>query len=257
MESNDCQGPAVEIIGLVSMALTTVVLRIGLSLTSSSALVAHDNDNDNDNDNEMKEDNNTSSETKTIDTITADGIIRELRASFHVKALQTPTHGWAQFVCFKDILSSSSSTLPACVNVVQSIAGAMAFSKDLPFKSISLCLEDYCHCHYLMSTLYVGSQNFGDMTYGRKGLKQRADMETLSKWKENFKSSTKSKKDVVKALEDFASVMARSPKNHDAVVQSVNNLRVQVGEEGYGDALAVVAFSSFMTRVVDASGHSI
>ena len=61
---------------------------------------------------------------------------------------------------------------------------------------------------------------------------------------------------VAAALENFATLMATKPLDSDLVKDAAQTLCALVGEEGYGDALGVVAFFAYVTRVVDATGHT-
>ena len=49
--------------------------------------------------------------------------------------------------------------------------------------------------------------------------------------------------------------MARSPKDKKSMKNTINELKVLIGEDGVGDAIGVIAFFAFITRVVAGTGH--
>ena len=57
-------------------------------------------------------------------------------------------------------------------------------------------------------------------------------------------------------LKDFAISFARSPCDVDVAGRAAKELLETVGEDAYGEALGVVAFFAFMSRVVDVTGHT-
>ena len=57
-------------------------------------------------------------------------------------------------------------------------------------------------------------------------------------------------------LKAFAIAFARSPYDPDVAGRAAKELFDIVGEDVYGEALGVVAFFAFMSRVVDMTGHT-
>ena len=57
-------------------------------------------------------------------------------------------------------------------------------------------------------------------------------------------------------LQQFATVMSLHPCDADAVRDAAKALSDAAGEEAFADALGVVAFFAFISRVVDATGHN-
>ena len=54
----------------------------------------------------------------------------------------------------------------------------------------------------------------------------------------------------------LAELLAKTPRDELAVGKVVDEVAACLGEEALFDAIGTAAFFSFMTRVVDASGHT-
>ena len=160
-------GPALELIGLVCMTVSEMLLRIGMA-----AIASDPNDPFND------------VHSAVYDT-KAEPVpcCPELRASSHTSKganlSQEASVGWARYVDGIHTLEDAS-TLPPCVAAVSASAGSMSFSPQLPFKSLSLSMDDYRFAHEMMSELYVPVTTFTNFsTSGRRGL-DRSMMELVA-----------------------------------------------------------------------------
>ena len=158
----DLDGAAIEIIGVVSMAVCLSVLEAGLAYTAENdeaSPVPHALIDPND-------DDYGSYATDVDPSLRAFEALR----SKGLSVTQTESIGWAGFVNNADgkILSNMS------------VGMGLTFSSELPFKSLSLCFGEFRRASELMVRLYVAPHMFGDMTVGRKHM-TRPDMEILSK----------------------------------------------------------------------------
>jgi hypothetical protein len=172
--NEDKEGPAIELIGLVSIAVAQEILLIGLSHTNFTKSIKQSATTMNDDDKDDK-----------------DHVIVNLRASEHCQLTLSPNFGWSKYVNGMHQLSSDAkrSPLPSCVNELFLFSGNQAFSPELPFKSMSLSLNDYFYFHKFMEQLYVSATEFSNMkSSGRNGLKNREDLEILAgKYAEEMK----------------------------------------------------------------------
>ena len=161
----DVDGAAVELISVVSLAVSLSALEAGLGYAAAAA-----------------SDKNSPDPLATIALDDEDGnhvstVDPSMRAfeSLRSNALsvtQTESVGWAGYVNDVDgkILSNSASSTGAT---------GLRFSSELPFKSLSLCFGEFRLASNLMAELYLPPSRFNDLTAGRKHM-NRTDMETLS-----------------------------------------------------------------------------
>lgn len=258
----DTDGPAIEIISVVSMAVALSVLEAGLACVQTIPV----------------ESDTTAALPATMGTDTALRAFDALKEK-GLSVTRQRSIGWAAYVCRANgkVLSSPSSSSPAS----SSASGGLAFSSELPFKSLSLSFGEFRHASLMMEQLYLTPRKFMDVTAGRKHL-NRPDMETLSvhytserscdfrstshsvlqkvsSWKTDPQQRPAAVADVnaVQAqLKAFAVAFARSPCDPDLVGCAAIPLLENVGEDAFGEALGVVAFFAFLSRVVDTTGHT-
>jgi len=160
-DDDDDDGPALELIGLVCMTISEMLLRIGMAAVSNDPSDPKNDIHD-----------------AAYDMIAESGDCRpDLRASSHTRELRRDDSvSWTRYVDGMHTLGrvgvdSNDLELPSCVAAVSASAGTMAFSPLLPFKSLSLSLDDYRFSHEMMSALYVPISNFSNLiTSGRNGL---------------------------------------------------------------------------------------
>ena len=156
----DTDGPAIEIISVVSMAVALSVLEAGLACVQTIPV----------------ESDTTAALPATMGTDTALRAFDALKEK-GLSVTRQRSIGWAAYVCRANgkVLSSPSSSSPAS----SSASGGLAFSSELPFKSLSLSFGEFRHASLMMEQLYLTPRKFMDVTAGRKHL-NRPDMETLS-----------------------------------------------------------------------------
>lgn len=158
----DTDGPAIEIISVVSMAVALSVLEAGLACVQTTPPVESDT-------------TAAPAATGSDVTLRAFDALKERGLS----VTRQRSIGWAAYVCRANgkALSSPSSSSPS--STASSSAVGLAFSSKLPFKSLSLSFGEFRHASLMMEQLYLTPREFMDVTAGRKHL-NRPDMETLS-----------------------------------------------------------------------------
>ena len=71
-----------------------------------------------------------------------------------------------------------------------------------------------------------------------------------------FKGNEKFPSRGLTEIQAFGEVIALYPDDESKLRNAIEVLKKSIGEEAYADALGVAAFFAFISRVVDATGHT-